>query len=63
MDGFQRLEDIDEQRKDFMLAAEKKCRKIRARQVSYSPKVSTAGAEVRFLKKALDKRKKKKRKI
>jgi hypothetical protein len=55
-EGFTKLEVIDEQRRDFMLAAEKNCRKIKAGEVPFSREVNTVGAEVRFLKKALDKR-------
>jgi hypothetical protein len=40
-----------------MLEAEKRCRKIRAGQVPFSPRVNTAGAGVRFLSKALDRKK------
>jgi hypothetical protein len=59
-EGFRRSEVIDEQRKEFMLAAERTCRKIHAGQVPFSPSVNTVGAEIRFLSRALAKRQGKK---
>jgi hypothetical protein len=55
-EGYQRLERLDEQRTQFMLAAEKQCRKIHVGRIAFLPTVNTAGAEVRFLRIALTKR-------